>query len=231
MKNSPLQYFKSMSPKNKKILTYSALAVVVLTLLSLAWCLVGRWNEQRALDRYLANPETKQFAEWIIRDKNELAGSLEKVKQIAPTMDIGLQWYNLREYGYAVKWWGKGLDIEPKNTIGWYNLGNAHTELGNYWRAERAYRRSIEHAKKGDVEGCLGLGELYQYKYKEKASEEPKVYLNCLKKSPKDPDLLSRLALYYKGIGDKENALKYFDELYTVYPTIDIGEELRALRM
>jgi len=59
----------------------------------------------------------------------------------------------------------------------------------------------------------IALGELYFYYMPEKKSQIPDLYKKGLEKLPEDYDLLIGLAQYYKEAGDKENALKYYQEI------------------
>lgn len=181
-------------------------------------------------EKYASDAEKKQFIEAIRNNEKDLASNPSQPKEIAATMDIGLQWFNLQENEAAVRWWKKGLDIQPKNTIGWYNLGNAYRELKQYGNAENAYLEAIATESPSDNMGCLALGELYQYNYQEKKDQIDDVYIKCLKKHPKDRDILARLATYYKDMGDKKNALIRFDELYSIDPSPEVGEEIRKLQ-
>lgn len=187
-------------------------------------------EEEKLLKKYLKTPDWNRFALLIEGDKKDLANKPNHAKETAATMDIGLQWFNLREFKYAVQWWEKGLGIEPNNTLGWSNLGNAYREIKEYSKAETAYEKSMELARPGETAACISLGELYNYNYKAKKDKEGEVYLNCLKKHTDDRDLIARLAGFYRDIGDKKNALKYFDKLFSIDPSPEVMEELKLLR-
>ena len=192
---------------------------------------VGIRQENTLITKYRNDPERKQYVEFIERNKKDLASHPDKAKKVSATMDMGLQWYVLHEYTSAVQWWEKGLKLRADNSIGWYNLGNAYRELKNYPKSESAYRKSIQYADQNELDGCLALGELYHYNYTEKSFEEPQVYLSCLQKFSNNRDLIARLAIYYRDIGDKEKATQYFDRLWSIEPSVDVSEELRKLRM
>lgn len=216
---------------SKYIKTVLGLVVILLVLIWVSGMVYSAVRENSLLKKYAADPERKQFIEWIKRNQNDLAQNPKKAQEIAATMDMGLQWYNLRAFDLAAKWWKRGLKIEPDNDIGWYNLGNAYLELHHYWRAVRAYKKSMYYAAPGEIEGCLALGELYRYAYVKKREKEDDVYLECFKKHPNNRDLIARLAIYYRDIGDKKNAVLYFDKLFSIEPTAEVSEELRNLRL
>lgn len=223
---------KFVSTKKNIFIALGGMAIVVLLFIggNKASDTMAENNEAKLEEKYSSDAEKKQFVEAIKNNEKDLAGNPGQPKEIAATMDIGLQWFNLQENEAAVRWWKKGLEIQPKNTIGWYNLGNAYRELKQYKNAENAYLESIATESPTDNNGCLALGELYQYNYQEKKDQIDDVYIKCLKKHPKDRDILARLAVYYKDMGDKKNALIRFDELYSIDPSPEVGEEIRKLQ-
>lgn len=206
-------------------------AVVVNIIIAIIQNMFNATEEDRLFKKYSANPQWKQVIDMMILDKDDLKKTdITKAKRVAATMDMGLQWFNLREFKFAKIWWERGLDIEPNNVIGWYNLGNAYSGLKEYSNAEDAYWESIDRARNGDIDACLALGELYKYSYTSKKDKEDDVYLKCLEKSKDNGDLVARLAGYYRDSGDKENAVKWFEKLFGLDPSQEVGDELRALQ-
>ncbi len=197
---------------------YFILAISALFLAVGIWQGSNTAEEQRVLSTYRAKPEWKQFVEKIEQDKKVLASGPSQNDRIANTMDIGLQWYVLGEYGRAVEWWKKGLALKVDNEVGWNNLGNAYRLLRRYSDAERAYQQSMAYAKPGETSGCLSLGELYKVDIPDKKADEAKVYFQCLIKHPNDVDLIARLAQYYRDSGDRKNALIYYKKLLDLDP-------------
>lgn len=216
---------------NRKYLSFFGLILLLIVAFVVARPIYGAWREERLIQQYLNDPERKQFAEWLRTDQKDLASNPERARRIGITMDMGLQWYNLMQYDLAAKWWKKGLKIEHNNDIGWYNLGNAYRDSRHYWRAENAYEESMEVATEGEIDACLALGEMYKYAYNKKKDKEDDVYLKCLKKHTNNRDLIARLAIYYRDNDDIPNATIYFDKLYSIEPTFEVSEELRALRI
>lgn len=209
--------------------------IILTTILGIALLIGGYfgyrvWDEERLLDGYARDKDKKEFVEYVRRDKKKLKERLERADRVSYTMDLGLQWYILEDNKRAIHWWLKGLDMNPKNEIGWYNVGNAYRRLREYEKAERAYLTSIEHARNGELNGCLALGELYRVDYFEKRDQEPAVYQTCLEKNANDRDLIARLGVFYRDKGEKAKALQYFDQLYRLEPTVELGEEIRKLQ-
>ena len=89
----------------------------------------------------------------------------------------------------------------------------------------------MSYAGPGEVEGCLGLGDLYKYNFKARALREDDVYLECIQKHGQERNLLARLAGFYRDHGDIKNAILYFDKLFSIEPTPEVGEEIRALQI
>ncbi|MBI4250698.1 tetratricopeptide repeat protein [Candidatus Uhrbacteria bacterium] len=219
--------------KFKTIIKNSKLLFLPLILLAVAigvWHGAAWWSEEQLLHKYEAQTGRKEFVEFLRRDKKELKKDLPFEDRVTYTLDLGLQWYVLGEYGRAVTWWGKGLELKPDNEIGWYNLGNAYRRMKDFAKAEDAYEKSISYARQDEINGCLALAELYGNDYLEKRDSVPDVYKRCLEKSPDNRDLIAQLGVYYRDRGDKENAIKYFDELYRLEPTVELGEEIRLLQ-
>lgn len=224
-----IKFIKNML---KKQWLYVVLAV---SLLVLVWYGVSYglsiWKESILIDRYALDLQNKRFVNQIKINKEDLSKNTDRYKKIAATMDMGLQWYNLRAWDLAVKWWERGLDIEPNNEIGWINLGNAYVEMKDYSEAEDAYENAMKYARPGEASGCLALADLYKYSYVKKKNKEITVLLKCLKKHKDNRDLIARAAGYYRDSGDVKNAIIYFDKLWSIEPTPEVSEELRNLRL
>lgn len=221
---------KSLSEKKMHYIIGTVLALLIILIGRSIYIAANLSEEEKLLKKYLNTPDWSRFAQLIEGDKKDLANNPNHAKETGATMDIGLQWFNLREFKYATQWWEKGLKIEPNNTMGWSNLGNAYRELKEYSKAESAYKKSVEMARPGETEACILLGEMYKFNYTSKKDKEGQVYIDCLKKHANDRDLIARLAGYYRDIGDKKNALIYFDKLFSIDPTPEVMEELRLLR-
>lgn len=197
----------------------------------IGWLLNGiyeAYDQERLIKKFLKDFEKKQFAEMLRKDQEDLE---KNSKNIPAIMDTGFQWYNLMHWEYAVKWWEKGLNINPNNEIGWTNLGNAYKEMKNYKKAEEAYRYAMKISKPGETISCINLGELFKYSTLNKKDKEDDVYLECLKKHPNDRNLIAKLALYYRDIGNIKKAITYFNKLWDIEPTPEVSEQIRNLRI
>lgn len=228
MKQLILNYVNSINRRTRIVIL-----VVIAVLIVGYWPVSYIYNtlqEHYLVKKYAADPEWKHVTDQMEVNKRDLANNPDRYKRIAATMDMGLEWYNLREFKFAAKWWKKGLAIEPNNIIGWNNLGNAYRDLKQFSKAEVAYRKSMKLARVGEVDACLALGEQYRFYDKSKQDKADDLYLECLKKHKDDRDLIARLADYYRDMGNIKNAILYFDKLYMLEPTQEVSEELRSLR-
>ena len=224
-----IKFIKNMLIK-QWLCVVGAIILLIFAWYGLSYAL-SAWKESILIDKYELDMQYKSFIDQIKINKDDLSKNPDKYKKIAATMDMGLQWYNLREWDLAVKWWKRGLNIEPNNEIGWTNLGNAYVEMKDYSEAEDAYENAMEYARKGEAGGCLALADLYKYSYTDKKDKEITVLLKCLKKHKDNRDLIARAAGYYRDTGDVPNAIIYFDKLWSIEPTPEVGEELRDLRL
>lgn len=223
--------------KRKNIIVTLILVVVVILIGNAIFIKITDYvdskEEERLFQKYSNDPQLKRFTDMIEADRKTLADkNMKKEDKFTATMDMGFEWYNLREFKFAVRWWEKGLDIQSDNFIGWYNLGNAYRELKKYSKAESAYRYGEKIADAGETDACLSLGEMYKYLYTSKKDQEGDVYLKCLNKHRDNRDLIARLAIYYRDSGDTKNAIIYFDKLFSIDPSsaADAGEEIKKLQ-
>lgn len=224
-----IHHFMGLSSKRKYLVGFCILAILIIGYWSVSYA-VDTLQEHYLFQKYAADPEWKHVTDQMEVNKKDLAQNPNRYKRIGATMDMGLQWYNVREFKFAAKWWKKGLAIEPNNIIGWHNLGSAYRDLKKFSKAEAAYRKSMKLARVGEVDACLALGEQYRFYDKEQSDKADDLYLECLKKHKDNADLIARLADYYRDAGDRQNAILYFDKLFSIEPTQEVSEELRNLR-
>lgn len=115
------------------------------------------------------------------------------------------------DYEGARDAWEYTSIIRPLNQTSFSNLGDLyHYYLKDYPRAEKNLLTSIKNNTE-NIAGYRDLYNLYTQSYKEKITEAPKILLSGLSKNPNNLDLLVLLAKYYVGVGDKTNAVKYYE--------------------
>jgi serine/threonine-protein kinase len=95
---------------------------------------------------------------------------------------LGTAYIGLEKFSDAAAAYEQATKLNPQQHVTWGNLGDARKYLGQKTEAESAYRKAAE----------LALEEL--------------------KVNPRDPDVLSSLAVYDSNLGDREHALQYLQE-------------------
>jgi len=155
----------------------------------------------------------------ILKNNYELAVEdyNKNPKSFSALMTFAFTYYQLGNYQSARDVYIKVGEVSPKNYTSFWNLGNTYVRLEDYSGAEQAYLKAIENGP-DQVRHYTALAEIYWYDMPEKKAEIPELYKKGLQVLPGNYDLLMNLALYYKEIGDKENAIKYFQEVIDTYP-------------
>ena len=155
------------------------------------------------------------------RLKQDYETAKEKYKKNPDSFDalmtFAFIYYQLGDFESARDIYIKVGEISPKNYSSFWNLGNTYIKLKDYSGAEKAYLKAIENGP-DQPRHYIALGELYWYFIPEKKSQIPDLYKKGLQELPGDYDLLISLAQYYKEIGDKKNAIKYYQEIIDNYP-------------
>jgi len=73
---------------------------------------------------------------------------------------LGATYSTLENYPFAIKWFKKGLAINPNIAELHFNLGNAYSALGNFELALECYSRALN-LKKDYVEAAFNAGNIY----------------------------------------------------------------------
>lgn len=120
--------------------------------------------------------------------------------------------------------------LYPENALSFANLGNLYGfYLHDNIKAELNYKKSIANDPY-QTSYYLGLADFYKSLYTEKKTETPKVLLEGMSVI-KDVNLVLSLATYYRDIGDKANAVKYYEEVLKMEPnTAGIQDEINRLK-
>lgn len=131
-------------------------------------------------------------------------------------IEIGIVKKNLDNYFGARDAWEYASLLNSENATVYYNLANLYgLYLGDLKRAEENYKKSIE-TYPYTAQSYLALSDFYKDVYTEKSDLTDNVLLEGLRQIPGDPNLILGLAIYYKSSGDKENAIKYFEQFLTL---------------
>lgn len=221
---------KLNSHEKKRLIIGVVLMIVLPVVIGMLLNASRNLYEGRLTNQLRENKDFRPFVESIDRDHADLAANPDHYKEVAATMDLGLQWYSMRKFTYAIKWWSRGLKIEPNNDVGWLNLGNGYAAINEHLNAEKAYRKAMELAGEGEIEACIAMGDLYKYQFAAKRDLEDDVYLGCMKKhGEKNRDLVAHLAGYYRDAKNPQKALEYFNILFNMEPTNEVVAEIKAM--
>ena len=126
-------------------------------------------------------------------------------------MDLGLIKKNFDNFIGTRDAWEYVKLLNPDSALAYYNLGKLYSAyLRDNQKAEENFVKAAQLDSASDYP-YLGLAEFYRDFYKAKYDQVDDVLLAGLKNLPSDPNLIIQLALYYKDLGDKENAIKYFE--------------------
>lgn len=167
-----------------------------------------------SLDRPLQFPsDLADDARVVIANKiSVLVQALKKDPALVQNwIDLGVLQKIVRDYQGAKESWVYASRLNSKATTPHNNLADLYTYyLVDYSKAEIEWKTLITLDPKSNS-AYRGLYELYHLSYKEKDGLAIGVLLDGLKINPKDIDLMILTASHYKGVGDKDNAKKYYD--------------------
>ena len=144
----------------------------------------------------------------------------ENNKSYSALMTFAFINYQLKNFETARDIYIQVGENSPKNYNSFWNLANAYIQLKDYNNAEQAYLKTIENGPK-QLRHYIALGELYLYNLQDKKNQIPDLYKKGLQEVPNNYDLLIGLAQYYQEIGDKENALLYYQKIIDNYSDME----------
>ncbi len=134
------------------------------------------------------------------------------------------------DYEGARDAWEYAGVLYPNNSLSFVNLGNLYGfYLNNNSKAELNFKRGLFNDSYQSAY-YMNLADFYKSVYTEKKTETPKVLLEGMSVI-KDVNLVLSLATYYRDIGDKANAVKYYEEVLKMEPnTAGIQDEINRLK-
>ena len=134
------------------------------------------------------------------------------------------------DYEGARDVWEYAGILYPDNALSFANLGNLYGfYLKDSAKAEFNFLRAIKNDAY-QVNYYVSLADFYNHILTSKRDKVPEVLLDGLEKI-KDANLFLNLATYYRDIGDKTNAIKYYQEVLNIEPDhVGIKEEMVKLK-
>ncbi len=160
--------------------------------------------------------------------KKTLTGN--PVSSLNDWLTVGIIKKFFNDYEGARDAWEYASILYPSNGMVFSNLGNLY---GFYLHDNQKAEFNLKKAIANDPyqpSYYIGLADFYKVVDASKKGQVPEVILSGLDKI-KDINLYLYLASYYMGIGDKANALKYYQEVLKISPDqAGIQEEIGRLK-
>lgn len=175
--------------------------------------------------------------EYIVKQKKDLtllASVLSKNPISNGGVDdwiaVGVIKKSFNDYEGARDAWEYAGVLYPANGLSFANLGNLYGfYLHDNEKAELNFKKAIQNDlyQPGYY---LSLADFYKTVDVAKKSEASKVLLEGMSVI-KDVNLILALASYYRGVGDKTNAIKYYQEVLKISPDqAGVREEIDKLK-
>lgn len=150
-----------------------------------------------------------------------IAKNLEMLKLFPNDYNVYLDLGNLaRQLGQAsqaIAYYQKAWETIPSNATPWLNIGNIYIELGDYQAAERAFLKAKE-INPTYYFTYFNLAKLYKDFLKAKTDQIRPVYLEGLKNTNNDYQLLQPFTDYLVEIKNYSEALEYLKVLLQKIP-------------
>jgi len=168
---------------------------------------------------YKKDENKKVFVERI-----EKALSIDKKdRTIDDYIELGNNYYNLREYNLAIKAYNNAIKLGI-STVAYNNLANAYKEQKRYKKAEEILLASLE-IDPQQPEIYIKLYELYKIPWEKKGFTSESILKQGLEKNPNNYNILVNLADYYEEISNITEAINYYKKALEINPKNSILKE------
>ncbi len=128
---------------------------------------------------------------------------------------LGLAFYELKNYKEAEKYWLKTVDINPNYYKAWGNLGNLYqNEFKDYEKAKKLYAKVLE-INPNDAIAYFNLGNLYAKVFHDYDKSE-EAYLKAVEIKPDFHRTWYNLGLLYVHKTNLDKAKKCFNEVLKI---------------
>ncbi|MFA6304879.1 MAG: tetratricopeptide repeat protein [Patescibacteria group bacterium] len=214
----------------KKYLLFGLSAVILLVLAGAVILSLKKPVEQ-FLPVLIDEATTQQINERIAKD-------LEMLKLFPNDYNVYMDLGNLEnQLGHATRaidYYHRAWEKIPTNSTPWQNIGNTYIQLGDYQKAEESFLQAKK-ANPGYYFTYFNLTKLYKDFLTNKADKIREVYLEGLKNTNNDYQLLQPFADYLVEIKNYSEAIEYLKVLVEKVPSggrpqvIDRLNEVQAL--
>lgn len=165
-----------------------------------------------------------------IRENAKFLSDKDKSNDINAYLNIGFDMRQLGDDETAISAYLEALKIDPDHPLGLNNIATSYREIGEYAKAEEAYRQAIISIP-GEISNYINLADVYRFQYPDDEEGLLAIINSGVEVVAGPYDLISYLAVYYRDRGDTAKAIEYFEKLLSVSPGNEsIKAELERLR-
>ncbi|MCX6785493.1 MAG: hypothetical protein NTZ18_01410 [Candidatus Komeilibacteria bacterium] len=215
-------HFKKIKKKHRFII----LGAIVLLLLIGAVILFIKPKEILSLPVSL-DDQTKQTI------NQRIAKDLEMLKLFPKDynnfMDLGNLEEQIGNAGQAIDYYHQAWETIPANSTPWLNIGNIYIKLGLHAKAEQAFFEAKK-ANPAYYFVYFNIAKLYEDYLPAKADQIRTVYLEGLKNTSNDYQLLQPFTDYLIAIKNYSEALEYLNVLFQKIPAENKQDVLNRIK-
>jgi tetratricopeptide (TPR) repeat protein len=211
----------------KKIIILIVIVIIV------AFAGVALYYSQKN-SQSLTPPINQKYEQLTAEQKEKLAQAEQATKDKPNDINSLINLANLQnQLGWteeAIKTYEKALAINPTEILTLNNLANIYINLKQYEKAEELFLKIINNYPRW-VQTYTDLVDLYRFNLPDKRDKIPEILQKGYENNPeKQAVFLRYLAAYHKDFGDKEKAIKNYQELLKIeLDNITAKEELEEL--
>jgi tetratricopeptide (TPR) repeat protein len=165
-----------------------------------------------------------------IRENEKLLRDDDKSNDVSAYLNIGFDMRQLGDDEMAILAYLRALEVDPEHPLGLNNIATSYREIGEYAKAEEAYRRAIISIP-GEISNYINLADVYRIQHPDDEEGLLAIINSGVEVVGGPYDLISYLAVYYRDRGDAAKAIEYFEKLLSVSPGNEsIKAEIERLR-
>src|SRR3989344_1997073 len=181
-------------------------------------CQGGAGGGSEEIEGIEGEVESTNLASRELSEQLPMGEALRPIDVMDKWIEIGLERKAKGDLEGTAEAWKQASLANPGSYLPHNNLGFLYRyDIKDPEKAEKSFLDAI--AIKSDLTiAYRELSDLYRYAYPEKVDQADDILLAGLTKNPGHYDLVIYLALYYRDMGDKENAKKYFEEILKTDP-------------
>lgn len=121
--------------------------------------------------------------------------------------------------------------IRPKSSIPFANLADLYGYfLNEPPKAEEAIKKAISNDP-NDYNFYFSLADIYRYKFPDGEKLYEQTMMEAMQKFPDNPNIVARLASYYRETSQMQKAIEWYEKLIKIFPNNEAArrdlEELR----